>query len=192
MFIRPLQNFIHRCFLIVVIMFLMISCCNEEDRHHWYPEEAVRYYNENDTITFYSVETGQFEVYPICDREPMSASWEHKGTWCYYVETFHGIRYSLQKDSCASDLGIVVSIKSENNIAINWDYSEGRDYFDLNPLESHSAPINVLGSIYENTFEIPNGKYGSDSIKSVIFSFEYGIIQYNFNNATYSLVNKSI
>ena len=60
----------------------------------------------------------------------------------------------------------------ENNepLTMHRDYGQSMDSFYETILEINSTPVEVLGYSYENTFEIPNGKYGKDSINSVLLS----------------------
>lgn len=168
-------------------LLFIISCCNEKGRYYWFPEDAVRFYNDHDTITFYSSELNEYEVYPVCSRDTLLSLNEYMDR-CNNADYLYSIEYSLVKDSCVADREFNIQINSDNSIYFHSIYSA--DHFEnvfLLYNEFPKSTIVVLGKTYENTIELDNSF--SDSLEFVIFSLEYGIIQFKFENVTFSLIN---
>lgn len=172
-------------------LLLMNSCCNEKDRVYWFPDEAVRYYNEHDTVKFYCAESDVFESYIVCNRDTsQSIEQYYYNSHCEYTEYSYSLRYILYLDSCGSSQMIIVGIDNARpgNIDVSIttpdiDRVGNAVLFD----ESRKFSIDVLGYTYHDVIEISSS--GSSEIPSFLFSYEYGVIQIQFENKTFSLAN---
>lgn len=166
------------------------SCCNEEDVNHRLPSHVGMYYEDNDTIVFYSEETDEYETYVVCDRRERMYGEEINGTWCSWVEYYHGMNYTLSRDSCDSPRYFSIgyerlSLGSTSHIYSYYQEDSYDASFSLYDSD-HKKSEEILGDIY---YEVADGKiHIGDSLKSFLFSKEYGIIQYSFEHKTFSLL----
>jgi len=174
-----------------ILLLLISSCCNQKDRVYWFPDEAVRYYNDHDTVKFYCPESDVFETYVVCVRDSsVSIEQYHANQFCEYAVYRHTLDYRLSLDSCGSSNFIKVAINNlrpgyiHASVYKNGSYNGvfGADFEDCTKIS-----IDVLGYTYHNVIEIPGSEMSH--IPSILFSYEYGVIQIQEENQTFSLIN---
>lgn len=168
---------------------LLYSCC-EEDVYHYLPSEAGRYYIENDTIIFYSQDTEEYETYIVCYEETGFPMDEISGTWCSHFVLFENHYFELFRDSCGSERFFRVR-NNKNSGYISSDVSsfysnEDSEIQNVNTINDFNQSFEIFGYTYKNLAIIEFS--ANDSLKSILYSIEYGIVQYEFENITYSLL----
>ena len=184
---KLIRNLSAGCLCLLVLS----SCCDQRDEVYWFPDEAVRYYNEHDTVKFYCPENDVLESYAVCTRDtPIQIEQIKHNQFCEYVVYRHTLYYKLDIDSCGSSKSIVIFIdlSRSGNISVSIahpDNDQGRfsTYFH----ENTTFSINVIDHTYHNVVEISGSE--SSEIPSILFSYEYGVIQINYENQTFSFVN---
>lgn len=168
---------------------LLYSCC-EGDVYHYLPSEAGRYYIENDTIIFYSQDTEKYETYIVCKEVTSFSMEEFKGAWCSYFELFEKQYFDIFRDSCESER--FFRVRNNKNFGyissdVSSFYSEGDyDVQYVNTINDFNHSLEIQGSTYTNLAILEFS--ANDSLKSILYSVEYGIVQYEFENITYSLL----
>ena len=161
---------------------------------YWFQEGGIKYYLEHDTIRFYCQETGEYKVYPVCAIDTLKDIVEEPvHFWCSSDYIYYAIEYRLYMDECGADQYFLIELSDEesSSVEIYLIYSEDKhDGITISYDEYEKSTFEALGKLYDNTIEIefPAG----DSLNSVIFSLEYGIIQYQFLDITFSLINDEL
>jgi hypothetical protein len=182
-------------FLIGFSLCLVYSCCNDKDVFHELPGDTGRYYDKNDTVVFYSSETETYDTFLVCSRHDGFFGDEFRGTYCSWVEYFHRKWYELCLDSCGTERIFDINferIAKGSDIYVR-SYYENDEYRDRAHLWTDTAQVlsqSINGFTYNDVY--PCSFYANilnDSLKSGLISMEYGIIQYSFENSTYSLLN---
>jgi hypothetical protein len=174
----------------LVYLLIISSCCNEEDVYHKFPSHFGKYYEDNDTIVFYSEETDEYETYIVCDQYDGFSGDEKYSTFCNWVEYYQSIHYLLDRDSCDSQRSFQImcvqnSAASSSHIISDYQGDTRDASFTLYDSDQKNT-VEILGNTY---YEVADGKIQTgDSLKSYLFSEEYGIIQYSFENLTFSLL----
>ena len=174
-------------FFASIILLVISSCCH--DNEYWFPDEAVRYYNDHDTIKFYCPETDKYEVYPVCGTDTTVRVEPYYGL-CDYTDSFYGKQYELYRDSCESTKKILVLVKYsvQDDIIVSVSESENNVFYNTaNFGKTQKITIDVLGHTYKDAIRIPGTEWGD--IISLVFSYEYGIIQMQYADQTLSLIN---
>lgn len=171
-------------------LILVSSCCGEKDSHNWFPDEAVRYYNEHDTVKFYCPESDEYESYVVCDRDTTINIEQYSEGYCDYTVFSYFLTYILSLDSCGSSKSLAVFINAPNPgdlvVYINHpDHDQG--VFIASFKESSKFSIDILDNTYHNVIEMPGSEWSE--IPSILFSYEYGVIQIQYENQTFSLIN---
>ena len=175
----------------LAILFLA-SCCNQKDEVSWPPDEAVRYYNDHDTVKYYCPDTDVYESYMVCNRDSsLSIEQFHTNRFCEYAVYKHSLRYILNLDSCGGSKYIMVFIDTPNpgNIRVSIyqpDSDHGGSHVSFDEITKFS--IDIEGYTYNNVIEIPGSE--SPEMPSILFTYEYGVIQIEYENQTFSLVNE--
>ena len=175
---------------VCISLIVLSSCCNEEDIYYKLPSHFGKYYEDNDTIVFYSEETDEYETFIVCDQDEGFSGDEKHSTFCSWVEYYQGIRYKLDKDSCNSQrffqiLSNQYSRASSSDIISNYQGNTRDASFTLYDSNQKNT-VEILGNTY---YKVAEGKiFIGDSLKLFLFSEEYGIIQYSFENLTFSLL----
>jgi hypothetical protein len=148
----------------------------------------VRFYDDHDTIKFYCPDTDEYEAYPVCEIDTIATVEPYYGL-CNYTDSFYGKQYVLHLDSCESKKQILVVVRYSviYDITVVVSTSEGNEgFFKTNFGDSQKISIDVLGHTYKNAIRIPGKEW--DEILSLVFSYEYGIIQMQYEDQTFSLV----
>lgn len=188
---RNIESPFHIFVICIFALFTIGSCCTEKDRVYWFPDEAVRYYNENDTVTFYCPEFDLYESYIVCNRDTSKTIEQyHESPYCEPTVIKYSLRYILYLDSCGSSKHITVFIDTPNpgNIRVSIyqpDSDSGGSHVSFD--ESTKFSTDVFGFSYHNVIEIPGSE--SYEIPSILFSYEFGVIQIKYEDRTFSLVN---
>ena len=171
------------------------SCCNDEDVYHSLPDETGRYYDNNDTISFYCSETDTYETFTICYHSDGFLGDEIRDTYCSWVDYKQRKNYKLYLDSCGTQRFFYIGfnkVSKGSNIKIDSYYKyleSGGDHTSFYTDTTELQTFNILGSTYDDVYFCTFHSFANDSLKSVLVSIEYGIIQYSFENSTYSLLN---
>ena len=189
-------------FLIGFGLCLVYSCCNEEDVYHALPGDTGRYYDDNDTVVFYSPETETYDTFLVCYRSDGFLGDEFRGTYCSWLEYFHRKWYELCLDSCGTERVFTsgtkrVFIINFHRIATGSDislksYYENDEYSDIAHVLTDTSQVlsrNINGFTYDDVYPCSFYSFANDSLKSALISMEYGIIQYNYEFVTYILLN---
>jgi hypothetical protein len=175
----------------LICLLIISSCCNKKDQVYWFPEEAIRYYNDHDTLKFYCPESDVIESYIVCRRDTsIDIEQYYYNQFCEYAEFRHILSYKLSLDSCSSSSFILVSVNTVKPEYIqvsvrgfgSYDVGFGAVYD-----ESKKFSIDVLDHTYSSVIEIPDSE--SSEIPFILFSYEYGIIQIQYENQTFNLIN---
>lgn len=179
----------------LICLLLASSCCNKEDEVYWPPDEAIRYYDENDTIKFYCPEIDSFETYIVCLRDSeVSIEQYYYNRYCQYTVFTHAQFYRLYKDSCDSPNMTHFAINGlrhnyiQASVNIGNECNDGTYEADFEDCKKFTEE--VLGFTYNNVIEIPDSKMSE--LPSILFSYEYGVIQIKYEDRTFSLINNEI
>jgi hypothetical protein len=177
----------------IISLLITCSCCRNHE--YWFPEGAIRYYDIHDTITFYCPETDEYEFYLVCAIDTTVNVEQYYGL-CDYTDYFYEKQYFLYLDSCGSTNRITVFVRySVQNdihaiIAHPENSERSQSSFVANYDQSKKISIEVLGHTYKNAIRIPG--YEWSPIQSIVFSYEYGVIQMQYEDQTFSLINDEI
>jgi len=176
---------------LIIVLLAMNSCNCPDDVYYKLPSEAVRYYEENDTIQFFSEETQSFEKFIVCDRIDAHEVERTEDRCKQGIHYFMKI-YDLYEDSCNSDHYFRLFVKSRGDSDFVYDEFYKNDSDDLwaNYNDSPKTTVEILGHTYENTIFIQS--VFNDSLNGIRVSYEFGIIQRVFEHTTFNLVNDEI
>lgn len=171
---------------------LLISSCCKEDQEYWFPEGAIRYYDQNDTITFYCPEDDEYLDYVVCIRDTLVEIYPNYGTFCDYTDYFYEKLYRVVQNNCndSVQMTVIVNASFQKNIAVKYFEIDKQDTFRARYEDSPKHSVEVQGHTYSKVIKI-TGK-GYTSLQTILFSYEYGVIQMQFENKTYSLLNNEI
>jgi len=175
----------------LITLWLLHSCCDSGEIYHNLPTENGKYYIDNDTIRFYSAELDQVETYLVCYEHFGSDIDENSSFFCKQTVIYESSRFHLNRDGCESNrhFEVIGSTRSESGFVplINAQYEQGvvKDYSRIDKTKE-SQTVDIMGYTYNDVtyciFE------DNDSLVSVIHSIEFGIVQYSFDHATFSLI----
>jgi hypothetical protein len=158
---------------------------------YWFPDEAIRYYNDHDTVKFYCPESDVIESFIVCSRDTtIDIEQNYYNQFCEYAEFTHVLSYLLFLDSCSSLSYMLVLVNNLGPERIQVSINEFGSYdgeLIVEYDESKKFSIDVLGHTYSSVIRLPDPK--SSEIPFILFSYEYGIIQIQFENQTFNLIN---
>lgn len=186
-----IYRFLALSFIITIIYTL--GSCDCEDQYRSLTELAGRYYDDNDTIVFYSPESNTYETYIICLKEEGYDEGSPRSEWgCYYLVHDQYKYFHLYRDSCNSGRYFHLRIdryvdgsKATIGILDSFQYIQ---YASTISEESRWETREILGFQYEDitTCELSR----ESDLSSMLYSQEYGIVQYTFNQQIFSLLRK--
>ena len=180
-------SFVH---VLLIIVFILGSCCNEEDSHYWFPDEAIRYYNTNDSIIFYSPELESIAEYIVCSIDTGHSIFDY-GDFCGRQDHYYPIRYDIHLDSCENERFFRINISPDSLVIVIFNYDKDRhDYFNFDYRILTKSQVEINDVIYEDVIEYNDPK--SDRVRSFLFSLSHGILQYQSDSLTFSLVHDDI
>ena len=177
---------------VCLITIVFNSCC-PDDIYYRLPEEAGRYYDEHDTIRFFSEETQTYEVFILCysdESHEIDPSPDRCGQETHYFAKY----YEYYKDSCNNEEHFQFNFKTHGTNDFSYHEFYKTEYrADAFRIDYDNLPIStieILGQTFENTVFMNNPNV--DSLIAIRVSYEYGVIQRVFEHATFNLVNDEI
>jgi hypothetical protein len=177
MFIDKTYKSILTALLIVLLAGAIHSCCLESDKHYYFPEEAIIYYNTNDTITYKDMGSGEEEKLVVCLRDTFMSYEEVGGVLCSVQVYFYTAAYFLDLDSCNGNPNFIIHVKPNNYGRVIWIYN---DSIVVNHTFTYEKDlqfdIELLGKKYYNVVKIEDQDWKGAEI---LFNLEYGLIQYS-------------
>jgi len=183
------KNFI-RVIGLMTLGLAMNSCFCPDDVEYRYPKEFIRYYDDHDTIKFYSSETQTYEIFIVC-RRITEHEYEISRDRCEQETHYYSRYYECFKDSCNSGEFYRLNIEGghKHYIIYHGFYANTLLDDDLSAIYENSPkyPVEILGHTYENTISLVS--HVIDSIESILYTHEYGVIQRNYENVTFNFVN---
>lgn len=175
----------------LICLLIISSCCYKKDQVYWFPDEAIRYYNDHDTVKFYCPESDVIESFIVCSRDTtIDIEQNYYNQFCEYAEFTHVLSYVLYLDSCSSSSLILVSLNTFGPEYIRVSIRGFGSYvggFGAEYDESTKFSVDVLDHTYSSVIELHDSE--SSEIPFILFSYEYGIIQIQFENQTFNLIN---
>lgn len=181
------------CLIIVFAGLILIlgpvSCCPEYE-DVFPPEGTLRYWDDHDTIVFYSPELNIFETYPVCSRDYIGAVDELHDRCNSYIQLY-AAKYRIKKGNCDNN-EFFVFLAAPGEITVMRGYSDKTvDNAHIITANANRDTLEISGRIYKDVYQI---EYNSpfDSLSTVFFTQEHGIIQYEFNSISFRLVNEEI
>ncbi len=175
----------------LICLLIISSCCYKKDQVYWFPDEAIRYYNDHDTVKFYCPESDIIESFIVCERDTtITIEQYYYNQFCEYAVFTHVLSYLLFLDSCSSSSLILVSVNNLGPEHIHVSINEFGSYdggFGAEYDESKKFSIDVLDHTYSSVIELHDSE--SSEIPYILFSYEYGVIQIQFENQTFNLIN---
>lgn len=180
-----------RYFSVCTLFFLLINSCCGDDMSIWFPSEAVRYYNDHDSIAFYCPENDSFVVFQVCSRSTNHLT-ETAEDRCGIITRVYFMDYFLYSDSCHGEnllrVSVFPEVNNNNNVTIDVSILDYSDLISTSYTESPKSTVEILGHTYENTIQIFSTTSWAD-LEFIIFSYEYGIIQIKYESQTFNLMN---
>ena len=184
----------HRIILTGLVSVVIAYSCCEGDQEFWFPEGAIQYYDSQDTITFYCPESDTYAVYPICTRDTL-VDVDHLLGRCDQYRIYHSKFYELSMDTCGNSNRIRMFLDPGNKeeiYVIILETDSTQNGCSANYKESTKFSTEVLGKTYDNVIRIPSFGWDWNTVESILFSYEYGVIQIEYEDHTLSLVNNEI
>ena len=173
-----------------VIALVLVTCCPEyEDLYP--PEGTLRYWDEHDTIVFYSPEMDVFEMYPVCTRDYIGSATELDDRCNSFLQGY-AAQYVMRKDSCENIEAFTVRVEPGETITVIRAYSDGTgDVDNIYTPNTNYDTLTIFGNTYKKVYQI---EFSSpfDSLSAVYVTLEHGIIQYRYDDYTFNLVNDEI
>jgi hypothetical protein len=171
----------------IVCLLLASSCC--KDKEYWFPEGVIRYYDINDSISFYCPEDDEYRNYIVCERDTIVTNYQDNGI-CDYVNYFYAKEYRLFLNNCddSTFMRVAATASFQDDITV-WeiDRNLGSSLFKTRYEDNPKFSIEILDHTYYNVIEISGSDYSP--ILSILFSYGYGVIQMQYENQTFSLLN---
>ncbi len=173
-----------------VFALVLVTCCPEyEDVYP--PEGTLRYWDEHDTIVFYSPELDKFEIYPVCSRDYIGAVDELHDRCNSYIQLY-AAKYRINMWSCENN-DYFVFLAAPSEITVIREYSDKNfDNAHINTANTNGDTLEILGHTYKDVYQIDYNSPFDDSLSVIYVTFEYGIIQYRYDNFTFNLVNDEL
>lgn len=173
-------------FILAVFSF---SCCLKRDKTYRFPDEAVQFYDNHDTIVFMDNISGEFDSLIVCSRETGQSIEDWGGSYCDYKEIYIERKYILTKDSCQQDTStFIVNVRAQGTISITWDLPDGSRgvYSMYAPYdETPKLEIDIQGKTYTDVVRITNSQILGSWI---LINYSYGILQYTRNDTITKLL----
>lgn len=188
-------RFLKRFIIIFASASLAITfiCCNRDckDEYHYLPENAERYYEDNDTIVFYCEESDEYATYEVCNRGDSFMDSPQSSLWCDWIHYDQYKAHAFYRDSCDSDHLISTQVELWSNLGTRTSIAFQYGHNQVQALTVVSEPetwnsYEILGIRYEDVSECEISWEGS--ISSMLYSQEYGVVQYVFENKIFSLL----
>jgi len=167
-------------FILAVFSF---SCCLKKDKIFWFPDEAVQYYDNHDTIVFMDNISGEFDSLIVCSRETLQSIEDWGGSYCDYKEIFYERKYLLSKDSCQQDkFTFIVHVLAKGSISVFVNLPDGSSGFYNMAAPYDETPkveIDIQGKTYTDVVRVTNSQIPGSWI---LINYLYGILQYTRND----------
>gem|GEM_PF-5379775 len=187
------KHYIHilnKSVLVSIYFICLISCCNEEEGYYYFPDGAINYYDNYDSIFFQDTLTEIQEMFVICDRDTGLSIFEWGG-FCGYQDYYYSKSYKLAKDSCYSIPRFLVQVSPDTTVRIILIRADNHNVFYESDFSiSQKNRIELCGFTYEGVITMESHSFISG--QPILFSLRYGIIQYSRDTITFNLVNHEL
>jgi len=161
---------------LIVLATGLAACCNEEDQIRYFPEEAIGYYNNHDTIHFRDTALSALVPFVVCLRDTVGTVTEKEGV-CSSFDYDYAISYHLDREVCSSGAGFMVQVTPDTIIEITF-MRPGRDaiYYRVRYGNAAKGQRELCGQVYMEVVEVKNL---TDVYETpILFSLTNGILQY--------------
>ncbi|MEZ5071244.1 MAG: hypothetical protein R2751_09800 [Bacteroidales bacterium] len=170
-------------------LFLFLAACHcPEDLRFDPPEEAVSYFDDHDTIRFYSEDKDAFEVFVVCDRSFLLDYSEISRDRCRQERSYFNREYICYKDSCHSDTYFSLTITHSGAVRYYGVYSDGHvDFFTGMPGIQPSFALEIEGKSYPDVIRLVREPSDNDSLVSIAYSHAFGVLEKEYKQAGFTL-----
>ena len=172
------------------ILSITYSCqfnCPDDIIFH-YPSNAIRYYDDHDTIRFYSEELDTIQKFVVCNRTE-EHEYEISPDRCEQEKHYYSKYYICFKDSCNSGENFTIRISWGSTVKYYHVYdNEYNDNFIGNTNDFPNLTLSVMGNTFSNCIFLIHNIDAGDSIIKLLYSNEYGVIQRQYEHATFNLI----
>ena len=174
----------------LLILSLTYSCkfnCPDDIIFH-YPSNAIRYYDDHDTIRFYSEELDTIQKFVVCNRTE-EHEYEVSLDRCEQETHYYTKYYKCFKDSCNSEENYKIYLYWGAAITFSSIYDNGTiDSYSGNTNDFPNLTLTVMGNTFSNCIFLIHNIDAGDSIIKLLYSNEYGVIQRQYEHATFNLI----